>query len=110
MRFSFSLGAIEDGVRAREWYALGEPDRGREFDRELQSALDRLKSFPASGHPYLSNTRRVFLRTFPYFVVYRVRPAAVHVLAVAHFSQETGFWLARTEETPDAPSDTPTPE
>ncbi|MGH2609825.1 MAG: type II toxin-antitoxin system RelE/ParE family toxin [Tepidiformaceae bacterium] len=97
MRLSFLRGAIGDGVQAREWYALGQRDRSKEFDEELQRALDRVAQFPRSGAPYLAGTRRVLLRRFPYFVVYRVRGNTVVVLAIAHFSQETGFWMGRPE-------------
>ena len=95
MRFAVLRGAIGDGVRAREWYALGERDRSRDFDEELQRAFDRVARFPRSGTQYLAGTRRVLLRKFPYFVVYRLSGNTCVVVAIAHFSQETGFWIAR---------------
>lgn len=95
MRFSFAPGAVEDGIVAREWYALADSTREADFNEELRRVAERIAEFPESGHPYLAGTRRMLLRGFPYFVVYRLRRDDCLVVAIAHFRQESGFWLDR---------------
>ncbi|MEX0781608.1 MAG: type II toxin-antitoxin system RelE/ParE family toxin [Dehalococcoidia bacterium] len=95
MRSRVTQGAVFDAVEAREWYALQNTARSQRFDEELRRVLERAKSFPRSGHPYLAGARRVMLRGFPYFVVYEVRDSALLIVAVAHTSRESGYWIGR---------------
>jgi hypothetical protein len=43
----------------------------------------------------LGSLRRVFVRRFPYFVLYAAEDARVYVRAVAHFGQRPGKWRRR---------------
>jgi hypothetical protein len=48
-----------------------------------------------AGLSYLARTRRVFVKGYPFFVVYRPEAAGVVVLAVVHESRRPGYWMDR---------------
>ncbi|MFN2444408.1 MAG: type II toxin-antitoxin system RelE/ParE family toxin [Vicinamibacterales bacterium] len=70
-------------------------ERVRSFSAGARSAVDLISERPATGAPYLVNTRRVLLRRFPFFVVYRVRGDDVQIVAVAHARRRPGYWRGR---------------
>jgi len=47
------------------------------------------------GTPAGSNTRRMAIHRYPYFIVYRVHAGRLHVLALAHHSRRPGYWAGR---------------
>ena len=49
-----------------------------------------------AGLPYMAKTRRVFVKGYPFFLVYRPESTGVAVMAVAHESRRPGYWLSRT--------------
>jgi hypothetical protein len=51
---------------------------------------------PVHRHP--SITRRVFLKDFPYAVVYRPASDGIIVFALAHRSRRPGYWLLRVQD------------
>ena len=61
----------------------------------VDRAIERISERPEAGSPYLSSTKRVLLRRFPLFVVYRVRNEHVQIVAVAHARRRPGYWRAR---------------
>jgi putative addiction module component (TIGR02574 family) len=65
------------------------------FRCELDHAVDLICERPETGSPYLSNTRRVLLRRFPFFVVYRARAGDLEIIAIAHARRRPGYWRAR---------------
>ena len=71
-------------------------DRVRRFRRELDRAVDLIAERPVTGSPYLGNTRRILLRRFPFFVVYRQRGENVQILAGAHARRRPGYWRTRS--------------
>jgi hypothetical protein len=44
---------------------------------------------------YFGNFRRLLLRKYPYFVVFRELPRRIQILAVAHAKRRPGYWRAR---------------
>ena len=65
--------AADEAEAAERWYRERNETASGRFRRELDRAVERISERPEAGSPYLSNTRRVLLRRFPFFVVYRVR-------------------------------------
>ena len=94
--------AADEAEAAERWYRerneIASARFQRELDRvqrELDRAVDLISGRPDTGAPYLANTRRVLLRRFAFFVVYRVRGDNVQVIAVAHARRRPGYWRAR---------------
>lgn len=79
-------------------------DYYKEFDRslphdfihEFETAVQYLLKFPKAGHPYLHETKRVFLDRFPYAIVYKVyREEKIVVYAIMHMKREPVYWSKR---------------
>jgi plasmid stabilization system protein ParE len=68
-----------------------------EASAELLDAIQRVAQDPEAGSPVSvdRNIRRVLVARFPYQVVYRVRPDAVVIVAIAHAKRRPGYWMDR---------------
>ena len=87
--------AADEAQAAERWYRERNETASGRFQRELDRAIERISERPETGSPYLSNTRRVLLRRFPFFVVYRVRVGDLEIVAVAHARRRPGYWRTR---------------
>ena len=87
--------AADEAQAAERWYRERNETASVRFQRELDRAIERISERPETGSPYLSNTRRVLLRRFPFFIVYRVRGGVLEIVAVAHGRRRPGYWRAR---------------
>jgi plasmid stabilization system protein ParE len=87
--------AADEVQAAERWYRERNDTASGRFQRELDVAIERISERPEAGSPYLSNTRRVLLRRYPFFVVYRVRGADLEIVAVAHARRRPGYWQER---------------
>ena len=77
------------------YYEQQNPGLGFRFLAEVQAAVLLAESMPGVGSPYQHGTRRVFPKSFPHSVVYRMLTDRVLVLAVAPFRRKPGYWLPR---------------
>jgi plasmid stabilization system protein ParE len=87
--------AADEAEAAQRWYRERNEIASARFQRELDRAVDLISERPNTSSPYLGNTRRVLLRRFPFFVVYRVRGNNVQIVAVAHARRRPGYWIQR---------------
>jgi toxin ParE1/3/4 len=87
--------AADEAAAAERWYRERNEIASGRFQRELDRAVDLMSERPNTGSLYLGNTRRVLLRRFPFFVVYRLRGNHVEIVAVAHARRRPGYWRAR---------------
>jgi plasmid stabilization system protein ParE len=87
--------AADEAEAAERWYRERNETAAGRFRRELDSAVDRIAERPDAGAPYLGNSRRILLRRFPFFIVYRLRQTGIEVIAVAHARRRPGYWRQR---------------
>ena len=87
--------AADEAEAAERWYRERNEIAAGRFQRELNRAIERISERPEAGSPYLSGTRRVLLRRFPFSVVYRVRAENIQIVAVAQARRRPGYWRAR---------------
>jgi len=93
--------AAEEELRAAvAWYEMQRRGLGARFFTEVGRVLDLILRHPGIGSPVPRvraeyGTRRVPLRRFPYFVVYREQGEEIQVVAVAHASRKPGYWRHR---------------
>jgi plasmid stabilization system protein ParE len=87
--------AADEAEAAARWYRERSETASGRFQRELERAIEWISERPEAGSPYLSGTRRVLLRRYPFFVVYRARAGALEVVAVAHARRRPRYWQAR---------------
>ncbi len=71
---------------------------GDRFYTEVEIAVARAGRTPRLGSPYKYDTKRMYLKKFPFSVVYMVRELEVIVLAVAHFRRRPGYWRKRRND------------
>lgn len=62
-----------------------------EFERAASLVLDN----PALGPVIRGTLRRIFLRRFPYGIIYQSTPEELRVIAVAHTRRRPGYWTNR---------------
>ena len=79
-------------------YDLQEAGVGARFAAEIEAATARAIAFPLAGSPASKNTRRVFLKGFPFALVYRPDADGVVVFAVAHHARRPGYWSSRVQD------------
>ena len=87
--------AADEAQAAERWYRERNETASGRFQRELERAIERISERPETGSSYLSNTRRVLLRRFPFFIVYRVRSGVLEIVALAHGRRRPGYWRSR---------------
>jgi plasmid stabilization system protein ParE len=76
-------------------YSERQPNGGPRFRKAVEAATSRALAFPKAGSPYLVKTRRVFVRGYPFFLVYREEPGGIAVFALVHESRRPGYWMSR---------------
>jgi toxin ParE1/3/4 len=85
---------------AIRWYDDQSPGLGSQLHAEIEvgmALLARLPdgSTPVPGVPLALGVRRVFIKRFPYTIVFLVRDGTVDVIAFAHAKRRPGYWLSR---------------
>lgn len=80
---------------AFEWYWVRSESAALGFDADLRNAFSTIRKSPRMCPLYFGNFRRLLLRKYPYFVVFRELPRRIQILAVAHAKRRPGYWRAR---------------
>ena len=94
-RLEYLDEALDEAEHAARWYADRSPTAAAGFADELDVATAAIERAPETWPPYDHGTRRFLLRRFPYFLVYRVEPERVVIVAVAHAHRRPGYWKDR---------------
>ena len=91
----FHPAAAEDLLAASVYYATIRASLGAAFVDRVEVAVSRAWQAPLTGSPVSANLRRIFVRRFPYSVIFAVEDARIFIVAVAHFRRRVGFWRER---------------
>lgn len=94
-RARFLEEAEAEFLREVEHSAKVQPNGAALFRNAVETAAMRALSFPKAGVPYFAKTRRVFVRDYPFFLVYREESGGIAVFAVVHESRRPGYWMSR---------------
>lgn len=79
-------------------YESESPGLGDRLWREIQTAVALIADHPSIGEPVHRTrglVRRVPLRRFPFFIIYRERDDDVQIVALAHTSRRPNYWRSR---------------
>lgn len=97
-RARFVAAARHEFLAEVIYYNREQPGLGARFAEAVEEATARALAFPLAGSPTPENTRRTFVKDFPFAVVYRPDEDGIVVFALAHHSRYPGYWLSRVQE------------
>lgn len=78
------------------YYNNKELGLGSRFLADVEDATARALAYPLTGLPASENTRRMFLKDFPFALVYRPDENGIVVFALAHHSRRPKYWRHAT--------------
>jgi plasmid stabilization system protein ParE len=96
-RARFVAAARREFLAEVDYYNKEEPWLGARFAAAVEEATARALAFPLAGSPATKHTRRVFVKDFPFAVVYRPDADGITVFALAHHSRRPGYWQSRVQ-------------
>ena len=90
--------ASEEFSEAVRWYEARRSGLGGEFFDAVGATLSLIETNPEIGTALSADgqTRRALVAGFPYQVVYRLKPAELVIVAVAHLKRRPGYWKYRS--------------
>lgn len=95
-RARFVAEARQEFLAEVAYYNEIQSGLGARFAKAVEEATVRALAFPLSGIPSASNTRRVFLKGFPFSLFYRPEDSGIVILATAHHARNPRYWVGRT--------------
>jgi toxin ParE1/3/4 len=91
----FTQATRAEAIAAQDWYEQQSPGLGARFRAELDIAVQRIADnalqFPFVFH----DVRRALLHRFPHYLLFRVEPDAVTVVACFHPRRDPRQWQRR---------------
>ena len=94
--FWFHPDANAEVLSAHDRYAEVTNELAERFQDELERSRQTIASNPLTWPTYLCGTQRYLMKSFPYFIVFRVTKIRIEIIAVAHERQRPGYWTQRT--------------
>lgn len=82
-------------------YESESPGLGDRLWREIQTVIALIADHSSIGEPVHRTrglVRRVPLRRFPFFIIYRERDDDVQIIALAHTSRRPNYWRSRLRD------------
>ena len=80
------------------FYSTIELGLGRRFLSAVEDATARALAYPLTGTPASESTWRVFLKDFPFALVYRPDENGIVVFALAHHARRPMYWRDRIDD------------
>jgi toxin ParE1/3/4 len=96
-RARFLPASRQEFLAEVRYYNAEQPGLGLRFSEAVEDCIARSLAFPGTGSPGPAGTRRMFLKGFPFAVVYRREPEEIVVFALAHHRRAPGYWQARVK-------------
>jgi toxin ParE1/3/4 len=90
--------AVIDEIRAAiDWYSKRSPSAAKAYFSEVDSAISQITIYPLVWPRYTHGTQRYLLHHFPFFIVYRLTPVRIEIVAVVHSRRKPGYWKNRLD-------------
>jgi toxin ParE1/3/4 len=80
------------------YYNNKELGLGNRFLVAVEDATARALAYPLTGTPASESTRRLFLKDFPFAIVYRPDENGIVVFALAHHARRPEYWRDRIDD------------
>lgn len=95
MNYSFHPHAEKELEEIENYYDSIRESLGDRFRDEIQTTISRILKFPNGWQPLSRVVRRCRLNSFPYGIIYRIKPDEIRVLAVMHHYRKPNYWTYR---------------
>ena len=96
MKYTFHPHAEKELIETQNYYNDISELLGNRFLEEVETTISRIQKFPNGCQPVSRIHRRCRLSSFPYGIVYRLKPTEIRVLAVMHLRRKSDYWMYRT--------------
>ena len=96
MNYSFHPHAEKELEEIENYYDSIREELGDRFREDIEITVSRILKFPNSWQPLSPIVRRCRLKSFPYGIVYRIKPHEIRLLAVMHHHREPNYWTYRS--------------
>lgn len=80
------------------YYHRVEAGLGAKSLEAVEDSSARALAYSLAGSPAQNRTRRVFLRDFPFALVYCSDEQGITIYALAHHARRPGYWRSRTDD------------
>ena len=88
----FHPEAESEMIDAAAWYEARQTDLGKRFLTSVQDALNRIELNPELYTAVEGDVRRCLTRTFPFGVLFRIKPDTIEIMAVMHLHRHPDYW------------------
>lgn len=95
MRVVFRPAARKELLDARTWYEARATGLGLEFARAVDVAIEQVRRTPLAYPALDGEFRHIYLRRFPYSIIYHVSETELVVLACFHHRRKPRSWQNR---------------
>ena len=97
-RARFVAPARSEVLAEVTYYNNKELGLGSRFLASVEDATSRALAYPLTGSLVSNNTRRVFLKDFPFALVFRPDEEGIVVFALAHHARRPEYWRNRIDD------------
>ena len=87
--------AREELNEAASFYEARVSGLGAAFLDDVDRSIEMLRENPRIGAAAGRTLRRVFIRRFPYSIIYALRGEEIVIVALAHQRKRPGYWRGR---------------
>lgn len=87
--------AEEEMLEAAAYYESRSKGLGRDFLREVYSAVAHIEDDPERWPEISSGIRRRLVHRFPYAVLYKGNGDEIAIVAVMHLRRRPDYWIGR---------------
>ena len=94
-RVSFHPLAERELVDAAQYFELESPGLGGLFLDAAEKCERAIIEHPRSGVVVRGDVRRRLLSTFPYALLYKIKPQEIRILAVMNLKRRPMYWADR---------------
>ncbi len=94
----FHPDADAEMLDAAGWYELQHKNLGKRFLTAIQDALNRIELNPELYPLVEGDVRRCLVKTFPFGVLFRIKPDVIAVMAIMHLHRDPDYWKNRSVE------------
>ena len=96
LKVRFQPVAAEELEAAILWYRERSPRAAQRFFDEAHAVVAAVEEAPFRWPIFEGEARRILFPHFPYQLIYRIRPAWIEAIGLAHGRRRPGYWKSRT--------------